>query len=133
MRVSSRLTLRTMMIAVAVVGLTFGLATELQNRQGRDASARAEATDRRRAAWHAEQAAVSAAAVEQQRPYSARERNSVHRRAARLHDVGLPGGSFPGWAAEVTYHRYWARWYADQAEAASRRRQNYQRRLLWPF
>ena len=133
MRVSSRFRLRTLIIVVAVVGLTFGLAIELQNRQGRDANAVAEAKDRRRAAWHRDQAALAAGAFAHGRPYSPRQRNLDYRRAARSLDLEPSGGPFPGWVAEVGHHQERANFYAEQAELAAGRRRDFQRRLLWPF
>lgn len=128
-----RLTVRSMMGGVALVALTFGLATELINRQGRDRHAEGEATRRARAAWHDEQATLCEAALAADRPYSYRDRIQVERRAVKTVGVGDFSAHLTGWAAERSYHREEGRRLAAEADEAAGKKQYYQRRLLVPF
>ena len=133
MRIKLRFSLRALLILVGMVALEFGLATELQNRRGRDANLAAAAKHRSQLAWHRDQADRCRESIAQGRPYPIRERNAVHRRATRSLDIPILAFPCRDWAGELTYHRYWADWHATEADEAARKQQHYQRRLLWPF
>ena len=128
-----RFSVKAMMGIVALAALTFVLATELINRQGRDRNAETEATNRRQVAWHQEQVGFCDQGQSLNRPYSFRDRVQVQRRGAR--SAGIEENSIPltGWAAEKAAHLERIRLLTTEADEAARKKQYYQRRLLVPF
>ena len=128
-----RLSVKAMMGIVGLVALTFGLATELINRQGRDRHAGREATALAWAAWHDGRLAECAAALAANRPYSYRDRVQVERRGVRTVGVEDYTVALTGWIAERDYHRRQAERLAAEAAEAATQKQYYQRRLLVPF
>ena len=128
-----RFSVKAMMGIIALVALTFGLATELINRQGRDRNAETEATNRRQAAWHQEQVDLCDQGQSLNRPYSFRDRVLVQRRGVR--SAGIEENTIPltGWAAEKAAHLERIRLLTAEADEAARKKQYYQRRLLVPF
>ena len=128
-----RLTVGNLMVAVAVIALTFGAATELQNRQGRDRHAAAEAVARRAAEWHREEAAACDRALAANSPYPIKQRNQERRRLARRAGLEPDDRSFRGWSNERDWHRYRLEQMTPLAEDHAARKREFQGRLLVPF
>jgi hypothetical protein len=130
MRLTTRFRVRTLIAAVALVGLGFGIAFEAINRYQRDRLLQIQARHYRDAAIHRGRAWECSDAEVRGRPYKPAERARL-----LLGDgvrMMMPSRGFSSWRAEGEDHLYWGERIYSEGEGCAEQLRKVEARLLLP-
>ncbi len=119
-----RFRIRTLLLIIAILGSLGCVWIERDNRWHRNDNARIEQHCIEEVARHAREAMVCRTALGAGKPYDLNR--------SRNYYVGDWYGA-RSWGDELGYHDECVRQFRERTAEASRRRQYYQSRLLWPF
>jgi len=123
-----RFRLRSLVLLIAVISLIGGVRIEAENHRRRDHAALIESSYGGLIADHERDLAVCRAALGRNEPYDATEDNA--RSARNLFRLRSGGDT---WEEQVRWHPERLKELRAEADQATKRKQFYQRRLLWPF
>jgi hypothetical protein len=119
-----RIKLRTLIVAIVIIGVGLGGWFEWRNRRARDMCARQESSALDWAERHERWLAFCRSQHLKGVPYDLR-RNDL--------DIGYPSlADFKSWAEEANFHEEFAEACRQRARELAQQKQHYQRRLLIP-